>query len=155
MLPEINHIQADTSVIVPVHEQACAQRNARHITDGRGPITKRWYQQHTDHDINYRRKNVDEATSFVAVLRTLNFNACILGERNHHRQDHNQAQPICIRIRVASPNMHKISSEHNKPAEQVPEDNHLITTHTCHQLGQNCIVIRFSDYTVDLGSKYV
>lgn len=155
VLPEVDHVQTDARVVVPVHEQARAQHDARHIADGRGPVPAGRYQQHTDDDVDRGREDVDQTADLVAVLRTLDLDAGVLGEGNHDGQHHDQAQPVRVRVRLAGPQPHEEPSEHDEPAEQVPEDDHLIASHARHQPGQDRVVIRFGDDAVDLRGEHV
>lgn len=59
MFPEVDHVQSDARVVVPVHEQAGAQQDAGDVADGGGPVAERGNQHNGEDDVNQGSENID------------------------------------------------------------------------------------------------
>lgn len=59
MPPEVDHVQADARVIVPVHEQARAQQDAGDVADGGGPVAEHGNQRDGEDDVDDGGEDID------------------------------------------------------------------------------------------------
>lgn len=91
----------------------------------------------------------------MTVFRALNFNASVLGERNHNRQRHDQYKPVGIGVSVPRPDMDEIPSKYNKSAKQVPKQHHLVSPHTRHKPCEHIVVIRLGNDAINHGNEHV
>ena len=142
-------------MVIPVHKQARAQQDARHVPPRGRPIAERGDKQDTDDDIDQRREDVNETTSLVPVLRTLDLDAGVLCQRDHDRQCHDQAQPIGVRVGAAGPDRHEVLAHDHEPTVDEPEQDHLVAADPGHEPSESVVVVIFGDNPVDLGDEHV
>lgn len=155
MFPEIGHVQANVRVVVPVHEQAGAQQDAGHVAHSGGPVAGRGDESHGDGDVDYGREDVDQAPGSVLVLGALDFDAGVLGQWNHDRQDHGHGEPVRVLVGGAGPDIDEVPAQEDESAVQEPEQDHLVASHPGHQFGKDPVIVVLGDDAVDLGHEHV
>lgn len=155
MFPEVDHVQADARVIVPVHEQARAQQDAGDVADGGGPVAEHGNQRDGEDDVDDGGEDIDQAAGLVPVLGALNLDAGVLGQGNHDGQNHDDGEPVGIMVLGAGPNLDEVLADDDESTIQEPEQDHLITADPGHQLGEDAVVVVFGDDVVDHGHEHV
>lgn len=155
MFPEVDHIQPDARMIVPIHEQACTQQDAGDVSDGGGPIAERGNQHDGEDDVDDGGEDINQAASLVPVLGALYFDAGVLCQGNHDGQDHNDGEPVGVPVFGAGPDLDEVLTDSDEPPIQEPKQDHLVAADSCHQFGEDTVIIMLGDDTVDHGHEHV
>jgi hypothetical protein len=85
----------------------------------------------------------------MLILRLLNLDPRILRKRHHHWGYHHDREPEGTRVLAPRPQTDEIPPEHDVPAEDVPEDDHLVSTDSGHQPGQLPFTPATGHYPID------
>ena len=123
--PEINHVQPDVRLIIPVHNEAVADDHGNRRAQRAADPAELHAQRNADDGVADGHTEINLGAELVHVFRALDFNADVLNQRHRHRADEQQRNPIGRGVFRAAPRLNKRHADEDEARQHEHQQHEL------------------------------